>query len=78
MIGPVWKMASLFLALGVFLAVGVMGLMSGEELIWSIGKAVGGFFACWIALNVIGTLLNTVLGIQTPEPESGSVIDDKG
>jgi hypothetical protein len=71
-------MGSLFLALAAFLAVGVNGLMSGEDLIWAIGKAIGAFFACWIALGVIGNLLNTVLGIQAPQDGKGSVIDDKG
>jgi hypothetical protein len=77
-IKPVWKMISLFLALAVFLGVGVVELLGGEELLWVVGKAVASFFACWIVLGTLGNMLLAVLNRQEAEPVTGVTLDEKG
>lgn len=54
----VMKMMSLFLALGVFLVVGIQALMSGEELIWAVGKALVSFIVCWVVIGFLAGLLS--------------------
>ena len=78
MIGPVWKMISLFLSLAAFLAVGVVEFLGGEEPVWAVGKAVASFFACWIVLGVLGNMLLTVLNRQEAGPGTGTSLDEKG
>ncbi len=65
MLRPVLKMMSLFLSLGVFLFVGVHSLMTGEELIWAVGKAVVSFIICWIVVSWFAGLLS--LSVEGPE-----------
>jgi len=57
MIRGVWKMCSLFLSLGAFLAVGAAVIDAGEELVWAVGKSVGSFVICWMVLNQLGAIL---------------------
>ena len=64
MIGPVWKLISLFLALGTFLAAGIYNISSGEDLMWTMLKASGAFLLSWIVLGQLGKMLLTVLGRQ--------------
>ena len=64
MIGPVWKMISLFLALGTFLVVGIYNISSGEDLMWAVLKAGGAFLISWIVLGQLGNMLLAVLGRQ--------------
>ena len=78
MVKPVWKMMSLFLALGAFLGVGINELLGGEDLVWAVGKAVGAFFACWIVLGTLGNALTAVLNRQETQPATGAKLDEKG
>jgi hypothetical protein len=71
MINPMWKVISLVLALGVFLAVGVATLVAGEELVWAVGKSIGAFFVSWIILNHLGAMLLAVL--DKPEDQAAAV-----
>ncbi|MCE5198777.1 MAG: hypothetical protein ABFD54_10465 [Armatimonadota bacterium] len=75
MIQPVWKLISLLVGLGVFLAVGVSVWLAEEDLVWVIGKAIGSFFICWIVLGQMGGMLLSVLGKQDSDPgnEPGNV-----
>jgi hypothetical protein len=57
---PAWKIISLLLGLGVFLGIGIMSMTAGDELIWSVGKAVGGFTASWIVLSYLGAFLGAI------------------
>lgn len=62
---PAWKIISLLLSLGVFLGIGVMSLSSGDEFVWSIGKATGAFIASWIVLSYLGSFLGMI--VEKPE-----------
>ena len=65
-------MISLFLALGVFLSVGVNALMNGEELIWAVGKALVAFIVCYIVIGwLAGVLSMSVEGADYAEPAAG-------
>jgi hypothetical protein len=68
MLTAVWKVISLFLALGSFLVVGVMTLMIGEELIWVVGKAIVAFVVCWIIFGYLGGMLLVVAEKHTENP----------
>ena len=70
----VLKMISLFLALAVFLAVAVNSLIAGEELIWTVGKAMVTFLICWIVIGWLAGLISmSVEGVQyEPETKSGA------
>lgn len=57
MIKQVWKLISLILALGVFLAAGIANFVGGEELVWLVGKSVAAFFVSWIILSHLGAML---------------------
>ncbi|MCX6345505.1 MAG: hypothetical protein NT018_10615 [Armatimonadetes bacterium] len=59
-IQPAWKIISLLLGLGLFLGVGILALSFGDEPVWSIGKAMGAFIACWVLLNYLGALLGMI------------------
>lgn len=61
MLSAVWKTISLFFALAAFLVVGVNALMTGEDLIWAVAKAVGSFVGCWIVMGCLGSALVTVV-----------------
>ncbi len=61
MVEPVWKIISIFLALGAFLVTGGISLHSGQELIWVALKSVGAFFVCWIILCQLGAMLFMVI-----------------
>lgn len=54
----VLKMISLFLSLAAFLAVAVNSLMVGEELIWTVGKAMTTFMICWIVIGWLAGLIS--------------------
>jgi hypothetical protein len=75
---PVWKMISLFLALGAFVGVAINEIVGGEDLVWAVGKAVGAFFACWIVLGTLGNVLTAVLNRQETQPVTGAKLDEKG
>lgn len=77
MVAPVWKLISLILALAIFLAVGVLMVLSGEEILWVVLKAVGAFFVSWIVLGYMGNMLFAVVTKQkeAEEVESG-VVDE--
>lgn len=70
MVGPVWKLLSVFLALAVFIATGVVLLCAGEELIWAVGKAVASFIVCWIILAQLGNILTFVVERQDADYNS--------
>lgn len=78
MVKPVWKMISLFLALGAFLGVGINELVGGEELVWAVGKAVAAFLVSWIVLGTLGNVLSVVLNRQEIEPATAAKLDEKG
>ena len=78
MLKPVWKMISLFLALGAFLGVALNELIGGEEMVWAVGKAVAAFFVSWIVLGTLGNLLSAVLNRREAEPMTGAKVDGKG
>lgn len=59
------KVINLFLALAAFIAVGIIALFNGEELIWIVGKAVGCFAACWIVLGYLATFV--CLAVEGPQ-----------
>lgn len=66
----VLKMISLFLALAVFLAVGINSLMMGEELIWAVGKAMVTFMICWIVIGWLAGLISMSVEGLRYEPEA--------
>lgn len=68
----VLKMIGLFLSLAAFLAVGVNSLMMGEELIWTVGKAIVVFMICWIVIGWLAGLISmSVEGLRyDTEPET--------
>lgn len=72
MLSAIWKVISLILGLGAFLTVGTMALMNGEELIWAVGKAVIGFFVCWIVFGYLGGMLLAISGRSNSENNSNS------
>jgi hypothetical protein len=78
LVKPVWKMISLFLALGAFLGVGINELVGGEELVWAVGKAVAAFLVSWIVLGTLGNVLSVVLNRQEIEPATAAKLDEKG
>lgn len=78
MVKPVWKMISLFLALGAFLGVGINELVGGEELVWAVGKAVAAFLVSWIVLGTLGNVMSVVLNRQEIEPATAAKLDEKG
>jgi hypothetical protein len=71
MVAPVWKLISLILALAVFLVIGVLTLLSGEELLWVVLKSIGSFFISWIVLGFLGNMLFAVVDKQ--EETTGEV-----
>lgn len=71
MIKPMWKLISLILSLGVFLAVGIANLVGGEELIWTVGKSIAAFFVSWTILNHLGAMLLAIL--EKPEDAAAAV-----
>ena len=83
MIGPVWKLISLFLALGTFLVVGIYNISSGEDLMWAVLKSGGAFLILWIVLGQLGNMLLAVLGrqeeplIAEPAADGGEVAPRK-
>ncbi|MCX8052928.1 MAG: hypothetical protein N3B12_03900 [Armatimonadetes bacterium] len=78
MVKPVWKMMSLFLALGAFLGVGINEIVAGEELVWAVGKAVAAFFGSWIVLGMLGNALMAVLNRQEVEQAPEVKPSEKG
>ncbi|MHB9037013.1 MAG: hypothetical protein ACYC64_10110 [Armatimonadota bacterium] len=72
MVQPVWKLISLLLGLIVFLGVGMALWMSGEDLIWVVGKSIGSFFVCWIVLGQLGNMLMAVMGSSARSEKSES------
>ena len=78
MVASIWKLISLFLALGAFLAVGVICLMAGEDLVWAVGKAVASFFGCWFVFGFLGNVLLSVLERQEVATPTGASLDEKG
>jgi len=78
LVKPVWKMISLFLALGAFLGVGINELVGGEELVWAVGKAVAAFLVSWIVLGTLGNVMSVVLNRQEIEPATAAKLDEKG
>lgn len=78
MLAAVWKTIGLFMALAAFLAVGAGALLAGEELVWTVGKAVAAFALCWIAMGFLGNVLQMVLERQdasASESGNGEVSD---
>jgi hypothetical protein len=71
MIQSVWKLISLLIGLVVFLSVGMVLWLAGEDLIWIVLKSVGAFFVCWIVLGQLGGMLVAVLKNST-QPSKGS------
>ena len=71
MIGPTWKLISFLLALGLFCAVGARGILMGDELIWSVLRAIGAFAVSWLILGQFGNLLDLVVGRQEKMGTSG-------
>ena len=74
-IQPAWKIISLLLGLGVFLGVGVLSLSFGDEPVWSIGKAMGAFIACWILLSYLGALLGLIAEKPAEDSEEYAAAD---
>ena len=72
MVQPVWKLISLLLGLVVFLGVGMALWVSGEDLIWIVGKSIGSFFVCWIVLGQLGNMLMAVMGSSTSRKNNES------
>jgi hypothetical protein len=61
MVLAVWKTISLLLALSAFIIVGVMSVLSDEDLLWATGKAIGSFVACWVVIGFLGNILRAVM-----------------
>ena len=76
----VLKTISLFLSLAAFLVVGVNSLMSGEELLWVVGKAFVTFIVCWVVIGWLAGLLSmSVEGMQyASEPKVDVPTKKKG
>lgn len=72
MIQSVWKLISLLIGLVVFLSVGMVLWLTGEDLIWIVVKSIGSFFISWIVLCQLGGMLVAVLknSVQHEEAES--------
>ncbi|MEN6358123.1 MAG: hypothetical protein ABFD83_13690 [Armatimonadota bacterium] len=69
MIQSVWKLISLLIGLVVFLSVGMVLWLAGEDLIWIVIKSIGAFFVCWIVLGQLGGMLVAVLKSSTQQEE---------
>ncbi|MCE5324274.1 hypothetical protein LLG46_13305 [bacterium] len=72
MIQSVWKLISLLIGLVVFLSVGMVLWMAGEDLLWIVMKSIGAFFVCWIILGQLGGMLVAVLKNSAQEEKSES------
>ncbi len=68
------KLINLLLALTAFLIVGATSVSSGEDLLWSVVRAIGAFVICWIALSFLSNLLLSVMDMahKDEEPDSNS------
>lgn|GEM_PF-1409166 len=71
MISVTWKIISFVLALVLFCVVGARGIFTGDELIWSVLRAIGAFVVCWFTLGQLGNLLVFVVGRQEMVGTSG-------
>jgi ABC-type bacteriocin/lantibiotic exporter with double-glycine peptidase domain len=69
MIQSVWKLISLLIGLVVFLGVGLVLWLAGEDLIWIVAKSISAFFVCWIVLCQLGGMLAAVLKNSTQQNE---------
>lgn len=72
MIQSVWKLISLLIGLVVFLGVGMVLWMAGEDLLWIVLKSIGAFFVCWIVLGQLGGMLVAVLKNSTQSEKNES------
>lgn len=57
-----------------FMAVGVLALTSGEDLVWAVGKAVGVFLVSRLVLGYLGGLLLAVAKDDSADPVA--VVED--
>ena len=69
---PMWRLISLLLAAGIFLAVGGTQLAGGEDPTWALGKAMVAFLAAWFLLGQFGAVLCTVAQKKDDDTESSS------
>lgn len=51
---------------------GALSLATGDELVWSAGKAACAFMATWIVLNYLGALLGVIAEkpLEDSDPEA--------
>lgn len=69
---PAWTVISLILGVLVFLGVGIVMMVWGDELIWATVKAMGAYLVVWVGMNYLGALLGAI----TERPIGYSVLED--
>lgn len=57
---PAWTVITLILGVIVFLGVGIVTMVWGDELIWATAKSMGAFVVVWIGMNYLGAFLGAI------------------